>query len=91
MPGEDGLNPVACFLARDYKHAIIICCTARHSRKQTNIGLEMGGHDYVTKPVQPARIAGPHQGVLPPFTKPCRPGNARPRDGKLYHFQLLDN
>lgn len=59
LPGTSGLD--LCREIRRTSMIPIIMLTAKADEADRIVGLEIGADDYVTKPLQPARIARPSQ------------------------------
>jgi DNA-binding response OmpR family regulator len=54
LPGVDGIE--VCRQVREHYHGPIIFLTAKGEQLDEILGLEVGGDDYLTKPVEPRRL-----------------------------------
>ena len=70
LPGEDGLT--ICRRLRQQENEIpIVMLTAKGDEVDRIIGLELGADDYLPKPFNPARAAGPYQSGIAPQIRRC--------------------
>jgi len=67
LPGEDGLT--LCRNLRAHSNLPVVMLTARGGALDRILGLEMGADDYLPKPFEPRRTAGPHPQRAAPH--PC--------------------
>ncbi len=74
LPGEDGLS--ICRRLREAGGPPVVMLTAKDEDIDRVLGLEMGADDYVSKPFQLTRTAGPHPRG-PAAGERRRPGGGR--------------
>jgi DNA-binding response OmpR family regulator len=81
LPGLDGLE-VCRRIQRD-RHVPVLMLTARDSEADVEIGLAVGGDDYLTKPFSPRELVARVRALLRRVERATAPGEDPIRLGKL--------
>jgi DNA-binding response OmpR family regulator len=81
LPGLDGLE--VCRRIQAERHVPVLMLTARDSKTDLEIGLAVGGDDYLTKPFSPRELVARVRALLRRADRTSRPTDEPIRLGRL--------